>query len=203
MSYYGFPKYVSAAEKKAKANKSFEKLKKKDKDIEPVILEGSALAKSWWAKAWNRNLESYADYSNRISRGKSYVRNNAVLDLRISKGLVQALVQGTRAKPYVIEIKIDTLSSQKWEQITELCNNRIDSLEKLIEGKFPKELEVIFMEKKYGLFPAPKEIHFTCNCPDWAVMCKHVAAVLYGIGARLIKIPCSFLNLEVLMVKNL
>lgn len=198
MGYYGFPKYESVAEKKAKANKKLEKLKKKNPEIEPVIIEGRTLAKSWWGKAWNINLESYADYGNRIARGKSYVRSNSVLDLKILKGMVVAKVQGSRSKPYEVEIKIDTLNSQKWEQVTALCNHRIDSLEKLIEGKFPKELEVLFTERKYGMFPSPKEIHFDCSCPDWASMCKHVAAVLYGIGARLDSNPMLFFDLRAL-----
>ena len=192
----GFPKYESVGSKKAKAKKSLEKIKKKNPEIEPVIIEGRTLAKNWWGKAWNLNLEGYADYSNRIARGKSYVRNNSVLDLKIAKGKVAAKVQGSRAKPYDVEIRIDALSSMKWDQVTELCNHRIDSLEQLIEGKFPKELEVLFTEKKYGMFPSPKEIHFGCSCPDWASMCKHVAAVLYGIGARLDNNPMLFFELR-------
>ena len=196
MSNSRFPKYESAAEKKEKANNSLAKLKKKSPDIEPVILEGRTLAKNWWGKAWNINLESYADYENRINRGKSYVRNNMVLDLKIAKGNVKAKVQGSRKKPYDVEISIDTLSKEKWERVTALCNNSIESLEQLIEGKFPKELDVLFKEKEYGLFPAPKEIHFDCSCPDWASMCKHVAAVLYGIGARLDLNPMLFFELR-------
>ena len=199
MGYYdGFAPYVSVAEKKAKAGKSFEKLRKKDSGIEPVILEGRTIAKSWWGKAWNLNLESYADYRNRIARGKSYVMNIAVLDLKISQGKVAAIVQGSSTKPYVVTIRIDALSSTNWALVTALCNHRIDSLEQLIEGKFPKELEVLFTERKYGLFPAPKEIHFDCSCPDWASMCKHVAAVLYGVGARLDKNPLLFFELRAL-----
>lgn len=196
MSYDGFPEYVSVAEKKAKAAKSLEKLKKKNPNLEPVIIEGRTLAKSWWGKAWNLNLESYADYSNRIERGKSYVRNNAVLDLKIEKGRVMAKVQGTRAKPYDVEILIDTLESDKWLEILTLCNHRIDTLEQLIEGKFPKQLEILFTDKKYSMFPSPKEIHFDCSCPDWAYMCKHVAAVLYGIGARFDQNPMLFFELR-------
>jgi len=198
MGYYGFPKYESAAKKKAKTSKSLEKLKKKNPEIEPVIIEGRTLAKNWWGKAWNSNLESYADYENRIARGKSYVRSNTVLDLKISKGLVEAKVQGSRSKPYEIRIQINALSSEKWEQVTTLCNHRIDSLEQLIEGKFPKELEVLFTERKYGIFPSPNEIHFDCSCPDWASMCKHVAAVLYGIGVRLDMSPMLFFELRAL-----
>ena len=196
MSYYGYPKYTSAAEKKAKAAKATEKLRKKNKDIEPVIIDGHTIAKTWWGKAWNKNLESYADYSNRIERGKSYVCSNAVLDLKITKGHVQAIVQGSKAKPYDVQIRIDTLHDKKWVQVTELCNHRIDSLEQLLAGKFPKELEILFTEKSYGLFPAPKEIHFSCTCPDWASMCKHVAAVLYGVGARLDINPMLFFDLR-------
>jgi uncharacterized Zn finger protein len=203
MSYGGFPKYISAAEKKEKANKSIAKFKKKNPDIEPVIIEGRTLAKSWWGKAWNLNLESYADYENRINRGKSYVRNNMVLDLKITKGKVTAKVQGTRAKPYDVEILIDALNNEKWKQVTALCNNRIDSLEQLIEGKFPKELDVLFKEKKYGIFPSPKEIRFDCSCPDWASMCKHVAAALYGIGARLDSNPMLFFELRDIDSKEL
>lgn len=196
MSWDDYPRYVSVAEKKEKAIRSIEKLRKKNPDIEPVIIEGRTLAKNWWGKSWNTNLESYADYSNRIGRGKTYVRNNAVLDLKISKGKVAAKVQGTRAKPYDVDIAIDRLDTENWDQITELCNRRIGSLEQLIEGKFPKELEVIFTDRKYGLFPSPKEIHFNCSCPDWAYMCKHVAAVLYGIGSRLDQNPMLFFELR-------
>lgn len=196
MGYYGFPKAESVAEKKAKASKSLEKLKKKNPEIEPVIIEGKTLAKNWWGKAWNLNLESYADFGNRIARGKSYVRSNAVLDLKISRGLILAKVQGSRSKPYEVEIKIDALDNKKWEQVTALCNHRIDSLEQLVEGKFPKELEVLFTDRKYGMFPSPKEIHFDCSCPDWASMCKHVAAVLYGVGARLDVNPMLFFELR-------
>jgi uncharacterized Zn finger protein len=196
MNYYGYPQYVSVAEKKAKATKSLDKLRKKNKDIEPIIIEGRTLAKTWWGKTWNKNLESYADYSNRISRGRSYVRNNSVLDLKISKGIVRALVQGSTAKPYTVEIKIDTLSQQKWDKVITLCNHRINTLEQLASGSFPKELEVLFTEKKYGLFPSPKEISFDCSCPDWAYMCKHVAAALYGIGTRLDGNPMLFFELR-------
>lgn len=199
MAYYGgFPEYVSVAEKREKAVKSLAKLKKKNPAIEPIVIEGRTLAKSWWGKAWNKNLESYADYDNRIGRGKSYVRNQAVLDLKISKGKAEALVQGSGSRPYEVTIQIDALSSKSWKQVTDLCNHRIDSLEQLIEGKFPQELEVLFTEKKYGLFPMPKEIHFDCNCPDWASMCKHVAAVLYGIGAKLDVNPLLFFELRAL-----
>ena len=196
MGYYGFYEYVSVAEKKKKAEKSLEKLKKTNPNISPIIIEGRTIASKWWGKAWNKNLESYADFSNRIGRGKSYVKNGAVLDLKIKEGKVEALVQGSGSKPYNVVISIDKLNKTKWEKVTEICNHRIDTMETLLAGKFPKEFDEIFNASKNGIFPSPKEIHFKCNCPDSARMCKHVAAVLYGVGAKLDEDPILFFKLR-------
>lgn len=193
---WGDYQYVSVAEKKAKAMKSLERLKKNNKDLEPVIINGRKVATTWWGMSWNKNLESYADYSNRIGRGRSYARNGYVLDLKIKTGEIVALVQGSERKPYTIEIEIEPLSTKKWEKLLEKCSHQIDSLSALASGEFPIELEELFMTKENGLFPSPKEIKFDCSCPDWAYMCKHVAAVLYGIGARLDEAPLLFFKLR-------
>lgn len=186
MAYYsGFPEYITVAEKKARAQKSVEKLRKKNPDISPVIIEGRKLTSTWWGKSWNDNLESYADYSNRIERGRSYVRHGAVLDLKITEGKINALVQGSSAKPYQLTINIQALPQDIWEKLTNSCTGKIDSMKELMAGKFPKALAELFTAKGKGLFPAPKEISLKCSCPDSAMMCKHVAAVLYGVGARL------------------
>lgn len=180
----GFPEYVPVAEKKKKAEKAIEKLKKKNPGIEPVTIIGRTITRTWWGKSWSTNLESYSDYANRIDRGRSYVRHGAVLDLQITQGKIMALVQGSTSKPYKVEITIDPLSKQTWEAVVKECAGKIDSLQELIAGKFPKGLSELFTLKDKGLFPAPKEITLTCNCPDPAKMCKHVAATLYGVGAR-------------------
>jgi uncharacterized Zn finger protein len=204
MSYYGgFPKYVPVAERKEKAQKSVEKLKKKTPNISPVIIEGKKIAKTWWGEAWNKNLESYSDYSNRIGRGRSYVRSGAVLDLQISKGNITALVQGSGSKPYKVEININPLSKKVWETITKECAGKIASLQELIEGKFPKTLTELFTAQGKGLFPTPKEIKLQCSCPDWANMCKHVAAVLYGVGARMDDNPTLFFELRNINIDEL
>ncbi len=197
MSFWSrFPRYVSKAEKMARAEKKLIQLKKKKQDLRPVIIEGSAIARTWWGKAWNRNLERYADYSNRIGRGRSYVRCGAVLDLRIDTGEIKALVHGSRAKPYSITVKIKKLNRNVWQQITSGCSGKLESLEELLAGKFPKALEETFMQRDRGLFPSPKELEFDCSCPDWASMCKHVAATLYGVGARLDEDPSLFFTLR-------
>ncbi|WP_457553664.1 SWIM zinc finger family protein [Desulfobacula sp.] len=203
MSYYGFPKYVSVGEKKAKAEKKLKKLKKKNPDIQPVIIEGQALAKTWWGKEWNNNLERYADYSNRIGRGRSYVRHRAVLDLKIKPGRVEAQVSGSVSRPYQVLIKIKPIPKKNWAALKQSCKGKLDSFKKLIAGKFPKELGSIFTKEKGGLFPVPKEIDFSCSCPDWAYMCKHVAATLYGIGARLDEDPGLFFVLRQVDINDL
>ena len=201
--YGGFAPYVSVAEKKAKADRQIAKLMKKDKNLEPVLLEGRTIAATWWGKSWIENLESYADYANRIDRGRSYVRNHAVIDLKITEGLVQALVMGSGSKPYKVTVTIKPLPAKRWDEIIRLCDHQIGSVEQLADGKFPKELSKIFTERKYGLFPSPGEIDFTCSCPDYAYMCKHVAAVLYGIGARFDKSPLLFFKLRSLNYEEL
>lgn len=202
-SYGGFPKYVSAAEKRAKAEVSVEKLKKENPNISPVIIEGRKLAKTWWGEAWNKNLESYSDYSSRIVRGRSYVRSGAVLDLEISKGNITAIVQGSSTKPYKIEINIVPLSKKVWENIIKDCAGKIASLQELIEGKFPKALTELFTAQGKGLFPSPKEIKLNCSCPDSANMCKHVASALYGVGARLDDDPVLFFELRNINIDEL
>ncbi|MBE7444895.1 MAG: hypothetical protein HS132_06490 [Planctomycetia bacterium] len=203
MSFWEFPRYVPVGEKQQRSKKKLEQLMKKNKDIKPVIIEGRTLAKTWWGKAWNKNLESYADYSNRIGRGRSYVRCGSVLDLQICEGNIQSLVQGSGSDPYSIKIKIKPLEKTMWEEIKDFCAGKLDSLQELLMGKFPAALDEIFTARGKGLFPSPKEIDFDCSCPDWASMCKHVAATLYGIGARLDHEPNLFFLLRKIEIGDL
>lgn len=191
------------AQKQMQAANTVRKLEKKGKVLHPVVLSGTRIAASWWGKAWCANLERYADYANRIGRGKSYVRSGAVLDLVIENGRIDALVQGSRKQPYVVTVTIAPLSPTTWRHIVDRCNRRIDTLESLANGTFPKELEDLFFTGDQGLFPAPKEIGFSCSCPDWASMCKHVAAVLYGTGNRLDADPLLFFTLRNIDMRDL
>ncbi len=203
MAYWGYPRYVSVAEKRAKAAKKLKQLKKKNPEIKPIIIEGRTIARTWWGKSWNHNLERYADYSNRIGRGRSYVRHGAVLDLQISPGQVESLVQGTRLKPYTVIINIKGIKKKIWQNMKAACAGKLDSLPELLAGKFPKALGEIFTTRRQGLFPSPEEIEFNCSCPDWAYMCKHVAATLYGIGARLDDSPNLFFKLRKVNIDDL
>ncbi|MBW1693351.1 MAG: hypothetical protein JRJ41_04165 [Deltaproteobacteria bacterium] len=203
MSYWGYPRYVSVGKKRAKAAKKLKQLKKKNPAIMPIIIEGRTIARTWWGKSWNHNLERYADYSNRIGRGRSYVRHGAVLDLQISPRRVESLVQGTRSKPYTVIINIKGIKKKIWQNMKTACAGKLDSLPELLAGKFPKTLGEIFTIRGQGLFPSPEEIEFNCSCPDWAYMCKHVAATLYGIGARLDDSPSLFFKLRKVNIDDL
>ncbi|MDY0357233.1 MAG: hypothetical protein RBR19_15225 [Sedimentisphaerales bacterium] len=202
-NYYGYPRYVSVGEKRAKARRKLEQLRKKHPGIRPVVIEGNTLVRTWWGKAWNGNLTKYADYSNRVGRGRSYVRHGAVLDLQINPGQVDALVQGSRQSPYTVTMKIKPISKAVWTEMRAACEGQLASLQELLEGRFPKGLAELFTAKGSGLFPSPKEIEFKCSCPDWATMCKHVAAVLYGIGTRLDEDPSVFFVLRKMKMDDL
>lgn len=184
------------------AAETAKKEKKKGKILSPVIIQGKKIAKEWWGKAWCENLERYADYDSRLSRGTRYVQTGAVVDLQIQKGRVTARVQGRRKTPYKVEIRISPLSESRCQNIIAACSKKIENLESLMAGTFPEELKETFLGDG-GLFPEPKEISFQCSCPDWALLCKHVAAALYGIGARFDENPLLFFELRGLDVNRL
>ncbi len=185
----------TAAEIRKNAAQSKKKEKKKGAALEPVTVQGRTIVHNWWGKAWCENLEQYADYESRLDRGKRYVRAGAVLDLKIQKGKIQARVQGTRKTPYKVEIRISPLSEEKCQGIIEKCGSRIENMEELLNGNFPMQMQELFQGKD-GLFPTPREISFSCSCPDWALLCKHVAAALYGVGVRLDEQPLLFFELR-------
>jgi len=193
-NYQDFQNYsqISIEELREKSKKN---MKKGYSPVETKNARG-AIATTWWGKSWCTNLERYADYSSRIGRGKRYVRNGAVIDLKIDEGLIKAKVQGSRSKPYQVEIKIDPLSEKSKKNIYKIAESSIDTLESLVLGEFPKELATIFTDKEIGLFPKPNEIHINCDCPDWAYLCKHAASTLYGVGVRLDEDPLMFFLLR-------
>jgi uncharacterized Zn finger protein len=180
--------------RKAEVNKG--KSVKSGKTAEPVVIQGREIASTWWGKAWCLNLEKYADYQNRIGRGKSYVRAGAVIDLKVDGGQITARVQGSRATPYKVEVSISPMPEMRYRAALKSLGNRIENLEALVNGDFPLDMKSLFTDPKIGLFPNPREIRFACSCPDWASMCKHVAAVLYSIGSRLDQNPLLFFGMR-------
>ena len=187
MGFYGWRPYVSVAQRRGKAAGEMAKLKKKGHPVSPVVVEGRTIVKTFWGKAWCDNLERYSDFENRLPRGRTYVRNGSVIDLQIAPGEIKALVSGSEI--YKVKVRVAPVAKARWESICKDCAGAIDSLIELLQGRFSKGVMERVCQQKTGLFPSPDEIQLSCSCPDWADMCKHVAAVLYGIGARLDQQP--------------
>jgi uncharacterized Zn finger protein len=185
--YYEFRPYVSAGARRAQAMRALAKLQKKGRRMSPVVIEGRKIARTFWGEAWCDNLERYSDYANRLPRGRSYLRHGSVVDLQVSPGCVTALVSGSTM--YDVKITIGPVPRARWSAICRDCSGAIDSLVELLQGRFSQGVMTRLCEQQAGLFPSPRDIIFTCSCPDWASMCKHVAAALYGIGARLDQQP--------------
>ena len=197
-SYWSdFPQYdqPSAEVLRRRAEESAKKAEQKGKTYEPVHIQGRAVCTHWWGKAWCDNMEQYADYATRLPRGKRYVRTGTVIDLKVISGRVKALVQGTKRAPYKVTIRISPLAEEVCDRIIGQCARKIENMEALVGGEFPQEMKELFTGKD-GLFPTPREISFQCSCPDWALMCKHVAAAMYGVGVRLDENPFYFFSLR-------
>ena len=181
--YYGWRRrYVPVGARRKAAAREMQKLLKKGRRVSPVTIEGRTISRTFWGKAWCENLERYSDFSNRLPRGRTYLRNGSVLDLQIAPGEVRALVSGSRI--YKVVVHVSALPRARWSSICDDCAGGIDSLVELLQGRFSTGVMERICRPKVGLFPAPAEIRFACSCPDWASMCKHIAAVLYGVGAR-------------------
>ncbi len=183
----GWPAYVPVAERRRKAEREAAKLRKQGQPLAPVRIEGRAIAVTAWGVAWCDNLESYRDYESRLPRGRTYARNGSVIDLQIGPGEVKALVSGSSI--YKVAITITPIPGARWRSIRADCAGRIESLVELLQGRLSQAVMDRMCRQGTGLFPKPSEIRFSCSCLDHASMCKHVAAALYGVGARLDQSP--------------
>jgi len=183
MRYFGWKPYVPVAQRRARAEREMKKLAKQGERIEPLVLEGSKITRTFWGQAWCSHLERFSDFANRLPRGRTYVRNGSVCHLSIGKGRIQAIVSGSELYRILIDIK--PLPAAKWKRLREQCTGRIGSLLELLKGRFSDQVMQTVTDRDQGLFPSPREIRMQCSCPDWAGLCKHLAAVLYGVGARL------------------
>ena len=199
--YGRWRRYVPARSRHANARRLTKELAKDGVALRPVVIAGLKIATSFWGKAWCDNLERYSDYSNRLPRGRTYARNGSVIDLRIGAGKVDALVSGSDI--YTVAVTIRSLAAARWRALVAECSGRVGSLLDLLQGRFSTAVMQVLARAEAGLFPVPKEIEFTCSCPDYASMCKHVAAVLYGVGARFDTEPELFFALRQVDSKDL
>jgi len=187
MNWWSFTRKPRVQERRQKAANEARRLGKGEGPLTPVAIDGRTIARSFWGKAWCDNLESYRDFENRLPRGRTYVRSGAVLDLKVASGKITALVSGTEI--YRVSIAIQPLVSEHWGRIKTQCAGNVGSIIELLEGRLSERVMQVITHRGDGLFPKPAEIKMECSCPDWATMCKHVAAVMYGVGARLDQQP--------------
>ena len=180
MSFWG---YTPASERRAYAQQKAAQLEKSGRKLEPVHIQGNKIARSFWGKAWCEHLESFSDIYNRLERGRTYARNGSVLHLAVEPGKLDGLVSGSSL--YDVRIRVDDLGPHLWQNIQEKCSGQIATMLELLQGKFSNQVMKVVTDRHTGLFPQPSQIHLKCNCPDGARMCKHLAAVLYGMGNRL------------------
>ncbi|HXT05637.1 MAG TPA: hypothetical protein VN715_01710 [Roseiarcus sp.] len=183
MSFWAYRDYVSVAQRRAEAAREVQRLKKQGRVISPVVIDGRKIATRFWGKSWCENLERYSDFANRLPRGRTYVNNGSVVDLQVSRGKVEALVSGSEI--YKVKVEIAVAAPSRWKAICADCAGSVGSIVELLQGKLSAHVMSRVCRAADGLFPAPGEIKMSCSCPDWADMCKHVAATLYGVGARL------------------
>lgn len=183
----GWAPYVPVAQRRQQAARKAAALKKKGQVLLPVVIQGRTLARSFWGKAWCDKLEAYSDYANRLPRGRTYVSNGSVIDLQVGTGEVQALVSGSEL--YRVHVRVQPLPAPLWSALLKQCSGKVDSLIELLQGRLSKAVMEVVTRPGQGLFPLPREIAFDCSCPDSARLCKHVAATLYGVGARLDDAP--------------
>ncbi len=179
--------YVPVAKRRQQAAQKMAKLQARGVAVQPVSISGRTIARSFWGKAWCEHLESFSDYANRLPRGRTYVRNGSVCHLGVTEGAVEAKVSGSSL--YNVKVTIKTLPTTKWGRVKKSCAGRIGSLLGLLKGDLSDDVMAVVTDRADGLFPNPNEIKMACDCPDWAGMCKHIAAVLYGVGARLDEHP--------------
>jgi uncharacterized Zn finger protein len=185
--WYGFRPYVSVAQRRRQAARERAQAAKRGQIWQPVVIPGRTIAHTFWGRAWCDNLERYSDFANRLPRGRTYARNGSVVDLQVKPGQLAARVSGSSL--YTVKVEVAALPRSRWRAVCTDCAGAIDSLVELLQGRFSQGVMERLCRPQTGLFPSPKEIEFSCSCPDWAVMCKHVAAVLYGVGARLDERP--------------
>ncbi len=183
MWWYGWKPRPNAAERSRLAGKAIRQLQKRGIEPKPVVIDGRRIVHTFWGLAWCEHFESFHADDNRLARGRTYARTGSVCHLDVTEGEIIAIVAGSEL--YDVSILVDPLPEEKWAALKKRCAGQIGSVVELLQGQLSDEVMKLVTDPLDGLFPRPEEVSTACTCPDWAVMCKHVAAVLYGVGARL------------------
>lgn len=185
MGWYNsdYPPYVSVAERRAKAARAAAKLNAKGEALTPLVVEGRTFGRTFWGRAWCDHIEGLSDFASRLPKGKTYARNGSVINLKVSAGRIDALVMGSEL--YTVKVTVKLLEAATWAGIQRRSAGQIESLVELLQGKMSDAVMRVVTDPAGGLFPTAADMTMRCSCPDPARLCKHLAAVLYGVGVRL------------------
>ncbi len=158
--------------------------------------ERGEIGETWWSKRWIKVLESFS-MGTRLTRGRSYARQGQVISIDVEPGLVKAKVQGSQPRPYNVKIRLEPLSDQDWDKVTDAMASQAIFAAKLLAGEMPNTIEEAFASVHVSLFPtALRELNTDCSCPDWANPCKHIAAVYYLLAERFDEDPFLIFKLR-------
>ena len=155
-----------------------------------------AVARTWWSQRFIGVLEQIG-VGGRLSRGRSYARAGQIVSLEVEVGAVRAVVQGSRPKPYQVRIGIPAFGKAEWAQIGQALVDDASYAAALLNGEMPRDIETVFERVGLSLFPATdRDLAMDCNCPDFQVPCKHLAAVCYVLAERFDADPFEILALR-------
>ena len=154
-----------------------------------------AIGETWWAEQWIAAMLRLGDA--RLDRGRSYARNDRVMDLTIQRGLAFAQVQGSRRKPYQSSFALQTFKPKEWQRALDALAEQAIYAAKLLAGEMPGDIEGVFQSVGLSLFPrSRRDIGFDCSCPDWGNPCKHCAAIYYLVAEQLDEDPFILFHLR-------
>ena len=181
--------YEDAQERKEDVQRLMDRRRSRGEVFELLEVKASSkkLCSTFWGQAWCRHLEAFQVYEGRLQRGRSYLRQKTVYNLKIKPGVVEAIVAG--ATLYETRVHIRPLAEHRWADIAREGSGQVHSMLDLLAGRLGDGLMQLLVDVDRGLFPSPGEMRFDCSCPDHADLCKHVAAVLYGTGVLLDERP--------------
>lgn len=161
-------------------------------------------SRTWWGQKFIAALEQFTN-SGRLSRGRSYARNDKVRSFEIQDGKVIAQVRGSvnpyfgvyKEPLYITTIDFQPISAAKWAAAIALIASRASLISRLLLNEIPDNIEDSFKTLGLNLLPrSKKDFDSNCSCPDWENPCKHIAGVYYLVAAELDRDPFLLFELR-------
>jgi uncharacterized Zn finger protein len=154
------------------------------------------IGETWWSQRFIAALERIG-IGSRLERGRKYARRGQVIDISVRDATVHARVQGTVPRPYTITISFSRFNDAQWKHVFEALSSQALFTAMLLGGEIPQEIEAVFAEVRLQLLPASKkDLRTTCDCPDSANPCKHIAAVYYILAEQFDRDPFLIFSLR-------